>query len=390
MISLLKLKTLIPIILLSNFFTNTLHAQEEKVIATVGTNRILLDEFKFRFELTPGFSSSKKEDDIEGKRNFLFTLIAEYLWAEEAKERGFDTSLVMRYTFPVIAKMYLRNELWKREIESKVSVKESEIKSAIEKEKFTLRLNFIHSIDSTEIFSISNLLRKGADFDSLFLSREEAKLQTIPLEVTFGKLDENLEDFLYSLNRNITSIPYKKSEGWFIYLLRDKVENISDGKDVKQRISNVKSILTQRKTELVYQQFYKNFFASKRVETNGDLFWSLFDKIHLIYSNIKTDSLQSTKSYKLSIKDIKDIEASLGNDTLMMTFMTIEGENISIQEFIRNFVFEGFYSEPTSENILSAKLNQRVKNFIELELLSKEAEYFRFRSVGLRTRSFST
>lgn len=374
MISLLKIKAIIPVILLSLFVPNTLNAQSEKVIASVGTKSISFDEFKFRFELTPGFSFSVEEDDIEGKRNFLFTLIAEYLWAEEAKERGFDTSLVMRYSFPVISKMYLRNELWKREIESKVSVKESEIQSAIEKEKFTLRLNFIHSIDSTEIFSIFNLLRKGADFDSLFLSREEAKLQTIPLEVTFGKLDENLEDFLYSLNRNIPSIPYKKSEGWFIYLLRDKVESISDGKDVKQRISNVKSILTQRKTELVYQQFYKNFFASKRVETNGDLFWSLFDKIHLIYSNIKTDSLQTTKSYKLSIKDIKDIESSLGTDTLLMTFMTIEGENISLQAFIRNFVFEGFYSEPISENLLAAKLNQRVKSFIELELLSKEAE----------------
>jgi peptidyl-prolyl cis-trans isomerase C len=349
--------------------------QSDKTVATVGNHKILFEEFKHRFELTPGFSLGTKGNEISEKQNFLFTLIAEYLWAEEANARGFDTTLIMRFTFPAIQKMYLRNELFKQEIESKVSVTEKELLQAIEKEKYKLILNFIHSNDSTEIFSLFKQLKSGINFDSIFSKRDEALLQSIPLEVTFGKLDSELESFLYELTKGSYSIPFLKKEGWFIYYLRDKVDNIVQGKDIKQRISNTKSILNERRTDEVYQQFYKKFFSNTKIETNGDLFWSLFDKINEIYSKVKNnDSINSKQSYKISVGDIRSIEKAFGADTLSMTFIEIDNQKLSLQSFIRNFIFDGFYSEPVSDQVLSAKLNQRVRTFIEQELLAIEAE----------------
>jgi hypothetical protein len=360
------------------FFTFTIGnilPQPEKTIATVGKHKISVDEFKHRFELTTGFSLGSKGNEASEKQNFLFTLIAEYLWAEEANARNFDTSLIMRFTFPSIQKMYLRDQLFKQEITSKVNVTEQELQQAVAKEKYLLILNFVYSSDSSEIFSLYKKLQSGIPFDTLFIERDEALLQATPLEVVYGKLDVDLENFLYELKVGNFSKPYLKKEGWFIYYLREKQDNMVAGKDIKQRISNTKSILTQRKTDQVYQQFYKKFFSNKRIETNGDLFWSLFDKINEIYIKVSNNDSSITKqSYKLSIGDVKEIEKAFGPDSLRMTFIKIEDQKISLQAFIRNFVFDGFYSEPVSEQLLSAKLNQRVRTFIELELLANEAE----------------
>lgn len=374
----MKLTFKLHIILTLLFFAvqlDYIFPQSEKVIATVGSNKISLEEFQHRFELTPGFSLGNKGNEVVEKQNFLFTLIAEYLWAEEAGNRGFDTSVIMQYTFPAIQKMYLRNELFKQEITNKVEVTEKELQQAVGKEKYQLTLNFIYSSDSSEIFALHKMLKSGTPFDSIFIKRDEALLQSSPLEVTFGKLDVDLESFLYELKVESFSNPYLKKEGWFIYYLRDKQDNIVSSKNVQQRISAVKSILTERKTDEVYQKFYKKFFSNKAIETNGDIFWSLFDKINEIYLNVKiNDSLNSKQSYKLSVGDIKNIEKAFGPDTLSMTFIEIDNQKLPLQAFIRNFIFDGFYSEPVSEQVLSAKLNQRVRNFIEQELLAKEAE----------------
>lgn len=355
--------------------TNLTFSQSNKTIATVGQNSILLDEFKHRFELTPGFSlGGAGMSEIE-RRNFLFTLIAEYLWAEEASARGFDSSAIMRFTFPAIQKMYLRNELFKQEIESKARFTEKELAEAVEREKSVLTFNFIHSFDSTEIFSIYKNLLAGIKFDSIFHKRDESSLQEESLQITFGVFDEKLEEFLYKIKLNSFSIPFQKKEGWFIYYLRAKHDNVVPGKDIKQRIKSVRELLKLRKTESAYQSFYSSFFSGKRIETNGELFWSIFDKIHAIYENVRNnDSLSIKSSYKLSISDIKKIENAFGADSLSLIFIKIDNREISVLEFLRNFIFDGFYTEPVSAKVLSAKLNMRVRTFIEMELLAAEAE----------------
>jgi hypothetical protein len=50
----------------------------------------------------------------------------------------------------------------------------------------------------------------------------------------------------------------------------------------------------------------------------------------------------------------------------------LEDSPITVKQFIREFIFDGFYSANIKLDVISAKLNSRVKTYIEHELLARE------------------
>ena len=63
---------------------------ETEVLAKVGSENITVEEFQNRFDFMPHLNySSSNVDSI--KKEFLYSLIAEKLWALEAEELRFDT-----------------------------------------------------------------------------------------------------------------------------------------------------------------------------------------------------------------------------------------------------------------------------------------------------------
>jgi len=101
------------ILMISNVF-----AQESDVIAEANNSKITSDEFLKRFELTPRVRSSANIDTQ--KTHFLYTLIAEKLWAEEARSQNLDTMDSYKYYISNLEKLLVRDALFKREIEEKV------------------------------------------------------------------------------------------------------------------------------------------------------------------------------------------------------------------------------------------------------------------------------
>ena len=45
---------------------------------------------------------------------------------------------------------------------------------------------------------------------------------------------------------------------------------------------------------------------------------------------------------------------------------------ITVKQFLREFIFDGFYSANVKPNVIAAKMNSRIKSFIEMELLARE------------------
>ena len=72
------------------------------------------------------------------------------------------------------------------------------------------------------------------------------------------------------------------------------------------------------------------------------------------------------------MNDLLSIEQEFGADTLKMKFIKLDDSPISIKQFLREFIFDGFYSANVRPNVIAAKLNSRVKTFIEQELLARE------------------
>lgn len=360
-----KICFLIVTLLSINNFTQ----HNEKVIATVGKEKITLEEFKNRFQLTPQVTKDGRYSDEIARRDFLYSIIAEKLWSLEAEESGLDTLDIMHNTFSGIEKMFIRDALFKKEIESKIKITDNEIIRAVQREKTLLKVNFLFSSDSIEIFLLYKKLKGGVPFDSLLLSRDEYLFQTEPITIEYGKLNQPIEDVVYSLQKGNFSSPVKDLEGWFIYYAKERSEKTFGQKENQSVTSKVKSIILSRKREEIFQPFYKKFFSGKKVETDGELFWRLVDKIASIMAEKKqiTDAKMKTES-----SDLVRIENEFGKDTLNMPFIKFEKNPLTFKEFLSYFFFDGFTVDTLDYNIIARMMNYRVKNMIELEMYSRE------------------
>jgi len=232
-------------------------------------------------------------------------------------------------------------------------------------------------MDENEINQISNEIKNGTSFDSILVKRQEYSLQTNNFyQVHFGQMSEIAENILFNLKLYEVSNPIKSPEGFYIFKLYS-IENeiIENEKQANNMIQKVNRVVEERANENLYQKFYKSFFPGRKVKTDGELFWSLSNK--LIKTLEKRRILEDKKPNEtvyLASEDFMQMKNDFGKDTLDLPFIFLENKSISLKQFLYAFAFEGFYSNFTEPNKIRAQLNSRVKRFIEQEFLTKEAQ----------------
>jgi len=133
------------------FSTLIAQNEEETILARVGNITVTQNEFKQRYELMPQIGRENLEIKDDLKRNLIYSIVAEKLWALYAEETGLDTSDIMKYTYKAIEKMYLRDALYKIEVQNKAKVPEEEYIKAVLKNNVILDIYYLKSDSETEI-----------------------------------------------------------------------------------------------------------------------------------------------------------------------------------------------------------------------------------------------
>ncbi len=357
--------------------TSHIIAQEkDEIIAEVGSIKITAEEFKKRYEFVPHIGRHIKGREERLKAETIYSIIAEKLWALEAEELGYDSSAVMKYTFQSVEDLHLRDALYRKEIKSKLSKDPEKYIEAKKRALVYLNTRFIFAPDQIEIVRVYSKLQNGDSFDSLLSLRGEAAVQKeAPYQIHFGQMSEYAEDSVYSLKIGEFSSPLKSPDGWYIFkLISVEPEIIENDKHVKNMEKRVRQIVEAREEENVYQNYYKSFFPGRKVEANGEIFWSFSDKIiqALAERRIKAE-VKDGKSVHLETEDFYKIKNQFGSDSLNMIFIQFEEDPITLGKFLYFFAFEGFFSSSNDPDIIRSQLNGRVRRYIELELLTREA-----------------
>jgi peptidyl-prolyl cis-trans isomerase C len=308
------------------------------------------------------------------KAELLYTIIAEKLWAQEAKELGLDSSEIMQLTFKNIEKRYVRDALYKAEIESKVKIDDKKVREGLIRSRRKLNFQFLKTENKIEADSLHSKLLNGSTFEILLQNRPESLYDDSLFTVNYGDLSPDVENQLFNLKINEFSKPIAASNGWYIFKLVSVDEKpIITDKQLAKEFSNVKKELQQNITSQVHKEFFKSIFANKEIKTNGYLFWSFSESLIHQLNKIKHEkNIPDYTNINLTVPDFKEIENRIGADTLAMIFVDIKENSITLNEFFKAFVYEGFYSSTTDPDTVRAKLNSRVKRFIEHELLSVE------------------
>ncbi len=358
------------VLFISLFFSTAGWAQPDSIVAKIGNLNITSSEFRNRFELTPQIYHKGEDFGAQKKDDLLYSLIAEKLWAQDAERLGLDSTYIMQTTYKAMEDMFVRDALYNIEIKSKINVSEPELLEGMKKHFTTLKVDAIYSKDSSEIISYYKALKKGASFDSLQLA---TGVMVPTVDVNFGDMKENIENEIYKLKIGEITPPVVTSSGWVIFKLKDRIKKSYTKEDVNSSMKKVDEMIRDRKEKHLFQKYYDKFFKSMHITTNGDLFWSLADKITAIAKKKRASgAVADSQDVKIDAKDILSIERQFGSDTLKMVFIRFTKNPFSLRRFLRYFIFEGFTTRETDEKIIAAKLNYRVRRTIEQELLARE------------------
>jgi parvulin-like peptidyl-prolyl isomerase len=358
------------------FISGEIYTQSfnDDAVARVGNLAISDKEFLQRYEMTPGPNRHRKSTVESSKIEFLFSLIAEKLWALEASDRNLDTTEVMRFTTKSFEKMFVRDLLFQKEIKDKISITDEEVFDGLIKNNHTLYVKFLFSEDEEEINLLYKFLNEGVSFDSILAESPEKEEQPEPIEVKFGQMAKNVEDSLFKLNVGQFTSPIITPDGWYIFKLENKSESLLLSETDKDDIEKtVRDIIEARKLIDRQKQFYAEFFRNKKVDVNPVIFESLAQKISNIFEYKKKNfELKENNLINLDVYDVLKMEQELGQDSLKIVFINIDENKITLEDYLRSLIFDGYNSTDYKINFIRASFDNRTRNFVEHELLYYE------------------
>ena len=372
----MKLVYSIIVIIIAIFYCSVYPQElQSDPVARVGSKQISKEEYIERYEFTPWLERQNKSKSQIAKLEFLYTLIAEKLWAQEATILGLDTSDVIEFSKNEFNKLFVRDALYKKEILDKIQISNQEMTEGFHRFNTRLKVNFIFADTDTEINNLYALLNNGLMFDTLLAERPEAEEQVSPIDIVYGQMDIAIEDSLYNLNLGEFTAPILTPDGWYIFKLSNIIGSpLPIGNEMLDSKKEVERIIKARKTNVLYADYFKSFFGDKEIKVNPSLFKILAEVISKRFewkfeNNLITDSLR----FSLQTDDVLYIEENIDENILNMNYLDFDSEPISVKQFIRILAFDGFVTDGYDLTTVSAFLHKKNRSIIEQELLAREA-----------------
>jgi len=343
-------------------------------VAKIGSTAISEDEFLERYELTPVFGKHKKGNEGENKLKFLYTLIAEKLWALKALEERLDTTEAMLTTFEAFQKMFVRDFVYQKEIRRSVVITEEEESEAYKRNGTKLFVNYLISTDKEEIDNLYNFLNQGIPFDTILAESPELEEQKTPIEIVYGQMDEEVEDILFNLKKGEFSKPILTPDGYYIFRIVNKVETIlMNQSEQDDSYKRARQIVQARKERELFFKFYEERFRDTKVVADAKLLRSLTVQLsQVLEAKAKQRNTKQGDKIYLEPLEVKKILDYYLSDTLNSIIIKFPEDPITLRKFILMLGFDGFSITETSVNEVFSRLNKRTRSFIEQELIARE------------------
>jgi hypothetical protein len=345
---------------------------KENIVAEIANSKITDKEFLYRLELSPFITHKSAWNQDSLKSDFLYSLVAERLWYLDALEKGLANSEEFRFYFKPLEDIFLRDALFKKEIEEKIKLSADDVALAINKAQYRIISKIISSIDSTLIFDLYQKFQSIENKDSLLTSKQFSAITANQFEITIGSLkDEEVENYLFTLSPNDFTAPIKSEVGWVIFLIQDKLFTPIDISDQKAT-NRIKSIVRNRRIMKRTNEYLQEILGNITINIDEEAFKIAANKI---YERLKTlsESKKDTASLLLSDNDYRIIKAELGEENLNKELFRIKNQKVSIWDFLANLVFEEHRFQSSEKNYVFQKLNRIVKDFVQQQYLTFEA-----------------
>lgn len=339
-------------------------------VATIGSDIITVEQFQNRFDFMPHLNYSSSHIDSV-KKEFLYSLIVEKLWALEADELGIDTNEVIQLSLKSLQKLFVKDALYKKEVESKIIVTSSEITTGLSRVTRILNTLIITTPDSQKALTLYNDFQKGSSFDSVLIN---LKMPQKPFEFKYGSLeDEAMEDVVYSLNLNEISKPVKSKSNWFIFKLVSDEQDLSIDPSKEHAKNIVIKKLKDRKSQKLGRDYLDKVLSGVRITADRKLFDLMSDNLlEILKHRTGKSENDSLLDIQLQEADIRKLLMSIKPSELKSAFIDIDPDPINLEEFLFYTIYQKIYFNSFNAVDFKKSLNRVVKKFIEDEIIYRE------------------
>lgn len=347
---------------------------KEGIIAKVGNLEIAAEEFNDRLQLSPFFTDTKENPDST-KRKFLFSLIAEKLWAQKAYDDHLDTMEIYINSMNVLEELLLKNELYKSEITNKIEINGTEISRGLQKFAKLLNINLYASKDSLLISNFYKFLNSSETFESQ-MSENYNQIIIRNSDVTFGDFENtDLEDSVFALGENQITKPFETANGWIVaQLIKENINPRIENENSQTIRDLVYKIIYDRKAFSLSEEFLNQTIGGLKAKADFSMFNKVSENLLKIllkkYKSV-SDSVQG--EFTIDENIFVDLLNSIPLDERSDEFVKINGANKTLTDFLFYLSNQRFTLNNISQKSIEDQLNIKVRSFIEQSVLSQKA-----------------
>jgi len=234
--------------------------RDSNVVARVGDTRITVTDFQEFLDQNPiGFRSA--QDEFDGKRLFLDSLISHTLLVRAAYEKHIDQSPEVAKILAANRSRFLLDALYEFHVSSNVSVTEAEIREIYADLEYQIRAFHILLDNEDTAQMVFEKLKAGENFEQMayrYSLDQRARRNRGDMGYFIrGTAPDEFERVVFQLAVGETSPPFQTSLGYHLVKVVDKKLN-----DMREEYARMRPALEQQLLLSKRQMFTTLFFDS--------------------------------------------------------------------------------------------------------------------------------
>ncbi len=357
------------LLLLSYFYgcSKENNIADDKIIATVNDQYIVLDDFVKRLELTPLQGTNK----TNRKQKALDICIDEHLVSHWAQQNQIDQNPGFIETLELINKRTLIRELFYHEVRELIKPDSVELHEAFIQSLFRNDVVGLYTENQTIVDEWKELINSNYSFSKILQkwgNDSQVRIDSASFHWGDGAVPVLIDKAAYSIEPGEYSDIIKLPQGHGLLFVKNRVQDkflTQDQIPLKQQ--EVLTVLKARMETIRANEYVKNLMAGKHVTTKAE---GVSELIRVLQPYVKGTTIN-----ELLISFSQDTSLSLNTEINRLDLPVIVTPDFtwSIRETIKILYQYNFPHQESNEQSLIKNIIQLLKNAVRDEYLYRKA-----------------
>lgn len=337
------------------------------VLAKAGDTYISEREFAERFELLPGLQRHRAARLEEAKLELLYSLIAEKLMAQEARERKLDQDSIFKASYEDVRKMLARDQLYRDEVSGKVRVSSKEIGVGAAQALKEVLISFLYCDRKSDAEFLRNQITTEKEFDRIQIDTSIHVVRDTAT-IVWSDATPAIEHAAYSMKRGEISPVIPAGTGFYIMKVeRVRKNEFYAGLQVSVLRERVQSRIRERKEEQRLGEYVVAALGNKPGYARPEPLRELASSLKEAFAGARVTGKVSLS--EAILKDVRRYCRSRLNDTL-----AVAGDVVwTVGQIIDRMYEKGFTVDSLTVRLIPQQVNGLLRVWVQQELLAQEA-----------------